>query len=191
MPETISAVDLASADVTGILPAANGGVGTQLTMSTIPFYAQSSTQAYSSLTTREAYYFEVTKPITVNKMYWWISTNTTTGTVKNCVYTANGATKVIDVTTTPTGSTGVQTATVSAVLLNPGGYYMVLGCATTCSHTAVAAPVEATSTMYGAGTPAGKTVWHGTVSHTSGTCNTTLGTVTGAVDKTIGFRLDN
>ena len=158
---------------------------------TIPYNTASSTQAYSSLTTREVQLFSIPFNITVNKMYWWISTNTTTGTVKNCVYSADGATKYIDVTTTPTGSTGIQTATVSAVTLPAGLYYMVIGCATTCSHTVTAGVVETTATMFGAGTPSGKLPWHGQVTHSSGTCNATLGTVTGGTDKPVLFRLDN
>ena len=159
--------------------------------SSIPFNTATSTQAYLSLTTREVGLFGLPFNITLNKIYWWISTNTTTGTVKLCVYTADGATKKVDLTVTPTGSTGIQTASPSAVALTAGLYYVVIGCATTCSHTVTSGVVETTATMFGAGTPSGKLPWHGQVTHSSGTCNAALGTVTGGTDKPILFRFDN
>jgi len=164
----------------------------QLTVSTVSPSEQSTTQAYSSLTTREAEFFVVPNPITVNKISYWETVNTTTGTVKICVYSSNGAAKPIDTTITPTGAAGAQTVTLGApVTLSPGGYYIITGCATTCSHTVTAGAIETTSTLYGAGTPTGKLPWHGTVTHASGVCNAALGTVTGGTDAPIGFRLDN
>ena len=159
--------------------------------SSIPYNTATSTQAYSSLTTRETQLFSLPFNITVNQINWWISTNTTTGTVKLCVYSADGATKYIDQTVTPTGSTGIQTTNPSAVALTAGLYYAVIGCATTCSHTVTAGVAETTATMFGAGTPSGKRPWHGLVTHTSGTCNATLGTVTGGTDKPVLLRFDN
>lgn len=158
--------------------------------STIPYNTASSTQAYSSLTTREVQLFALPFNITVNQLSEWISTDTTAGTTKLCVYSADGATKYIDVTNTPSG-TGVQNTAVSAVTLGAGLYYFVIGCATTCSHTSVAGVVETTATMFGSATPTGKLPWHGQVTHTSGTCNATLGTVTGGTDKPILIRVDN
>lgn len=169
-----------------------GGGNTSLltTFSTGDPGVMSSTQAYSSLTSREAEHFVLTNPITVNQISYNEVTNTTAGTVKICVYTDDGGTKPIDVTITPSG-TGTQSVTVGTITLNPGGYYLVTGCATTCSHTVTAAAIEGGGTLWGAGTPSGKKPYHGTVTHTSGTCNATLGTVTGGTDKPIGYRLDN
>ena len=112
-------------------------------------------------------------------------------TVKVCVYSADGATKHIDVKSASVGATGVFSTAVSAVSLSPGAYYAVVGCGSACNLAIVAAPVEATSTVFGAGAPAGKTIWHGTVTHTSGTCNSTLGTITGTTGRMPGFRFDN
>jgi hypothetical protein len=195
-----------TADLNYILPAAhavgwlkNDGAGnlawtvpitTISSWSTIPYNNASSTQAYSSLTTREVQLFSLPFTITVNQISQWISTDTTAGTTKLCVYSADGATKYIDVTESPSG-TGIQNTTVASVTLSPGQYYFVVGCATTCSHTSVSGVVESTATMFGSTTPSGKLPWHGQVTHTSGTCNSTLGTVTGGTDKPILFRLDN
>ena len=178
--------------LTGI-PGTTGanGAATVTTYDIPPFNTASSTQAYSSLTTREVQLFHLPFNLTVNKINWWISTNTTTGTVKVCVYSEDGSSKPIDITVTPTGSTGIQTGTVSGVALTPGNYYMAIGCATTCSHTVTAGVVETTATMFGSTTPSGKKPYHGQVTHSSGTCNATLGTVTGGTDKPILFRLDN
>jgi len=152
---------------------------------------QSSTQAFSSLTGRNVGYFLLPYNITVNQISFWVSSAGTAGTAKVCVYTADGATKSIDVTTANISAAGIVSTSVSSVALTPGGYYLVIGCATTCSLTTVSTIVEATSTMFGAGTPSGKTIWHGTVSHASGACNSTLGTITGTTTKPTGLRLDN
>ena len=127
--------------------------------------------------------------MTVNQITAGISSVTTAGTFKLCVYSLDGATKYIDVTTGTVGTPTVS-ATVAGVVLNPGEYYAVVGCATTCSDAMYGTTADS-SAMFGTSTPAGKTIWRGTVSHTSGTCNSTLGTITGTNTVIPVFRFDN
>jgi hypothetical protein len=144
----------------------------------------------SSLTTRQAVLFNLPGDIVVNQVTLGIGTITTAGTLKICVYTADGATKKIDVTTATVSGAVLNTA-VSAVELVPGQYYAVVGCATTCSDAIIGTAADSTGTAFGAGTPSGKKVYQGTVSHTSGTCNSSLGTVTGSNPVIPVFRFDN
>jgi len=151
----------------------------------------STTLAFASLTVFPTKYICFAVPMSIGTISMYVSTNTTNGAVKECIYSADGQTKILDSTFTPSASTGTKSnSTFTAFVLPAACYYVVVGCQATCSYVAVAAPAEATSTMFGVGTPAGKTVWHGTTTHTSGTCNTTLGTVTGTASATIGFRFD-
>jgi hypothetical protein len=116
---------------------------------------------------------------------------TTAGTYKVCVYTEDGSSKVIDVTSGTTAS-GVNNITVSpAVILNPGNYYVAMGCATTCSNTITSLSNISILHLNGASVPSGKLEYGGTVSHTSGTCNSTLGTVTAATTAIPLIRFDN
>jgi hypothetical protein len=98
---------------------------------------------------------------------------------------------VIDVTSGTTAS-GVNNITVSpAVILNPGNYYVAMGCATTCSNTITSLSNISILHLNGASVPSGKLEYGGTVSHTSGTCNSTLGTVTAATTAIPLIRFDN
>jgi len=148
------------------------------------------TLAITSLTTRQAFLFSLPFSMTVNQLTVGIGTITTAGTFKLCVYTSDGATRLINLTTATISGTIVSTS-VAGVALAPGLYYGVVGCATTCSDLIESTTADASTTMFGGGTPSGKLPYHGTVSHTSGTCNTTLGTVTGTNANVPVFRMDN
>lgn len=132
----------------------------------------------------------IPQQITVNQMTFTVSTVTTAGTMRLCVYNDAGTNVISVVSGTP--AVGANNVTVSpAVVLTPGNYYLGIGCATTCSNaistwtnTSVAGITAATS-------PAGKKVYVGTGTMTSGTCNASLPTVTISASKTPIFRLDN
>lgn len=163
------------------LNATGGGSGPTITTFATDSPANASTtRAINSLTVRAASYFTTPGSITLNQLTLGISTVTAAGTMKACIYSADGATKLVDVTTGAASSNTPLSTVVSAVAVPAGAYYLVVGCATTCNLLVFAAPPEMgslTSGLFGGGTPSGKAVWHGTVTHTSGTCNTTLGTV--------------
>jgi hypothetical protein len=169
---------------------ATGATGPNTTVTSwAPFYGGAAAQTVNSLTTRNVLYFNLPFSMTVNQIAVSFNGVTTAGTLKLCVYTADGATKAIDATITPVNGTTVG-GSVAAAVLNPGGYYFVTGCATTCNVTVVSNTVESIGTLFGVNVGS-KKPWHGTVSHTSGTCNSTLGTVTGTADHFLNFRLDN
>jgi hypothetical protein len=153
--------------------------------------ALSVTASYSSLTTRRVSYFLLPFSITVNQISFYLNLVLVPGTVKACIYTANGS-KVIDATSDAISTLpGINTVAVPSVTLAPGAYYSAIGCATSCNHIAAGGPIEAIGTIFGAGTPSGKLVYHGTVTHAAGGCDSTLGAVAGDANPMIGFRLDN
>ena len=147
-------------------------------------------RATNSLTDRNTGLFTVPESITVNKLSFNVVAVTTAGTMKACIYSEDGSTKVVDVTS-GTVTVGTNTVTVSpAVTLTPGNYYITTGCATTCNNTV--STFTSTSIAMITGTPpSGERAYEGTVTHTSGTCNSTLGTITGSVTRTPIVRLDN
>ncbi len=163
---------------------------TDNTMRTILATAAISNASITSLTSRDVGLSLVPFRITVNQISYSVNSQATAGTVKLCVYTEDGATKVID-ETTAAPSVGINTHVLSSpVTLDPGNYYFVVGCATTCSNSIGHTTETATSFVNGAAVPSGKLVYTGTVTHTSGTCNSSLGTVTGTVNKLPLLRLD-
>ena len=150
-----------------------------------------TTGAVSSLTSRITGLFSLPGRITINQVTLNATAVTTSGTVKICIYTEDGSSKVLDVTSGTVSGAGAVSVTVSpAVTLEPGNYYSVVGCATTCNITA---SVYSGNNLAGfvSSLPSGKKGYQGTVSHTSGTCNSTLGTVTAATAGGIILRLDN
>jgi hypothetical protein len=134
--------------------------------------------------------FNVPQSITVNQMSFTVSTVTTAGTMKLCVYNEAG-TKLIDLTTATITAATISTTVSPAVTLTPGNYYVAHGCATTCNDATSYFTSTAVASMNGASVPAGKKVYEGTGTMTSGTCNSTLPTLTGAAASTLDARLDN
>jgi hypothetical protein len=163
------------------------------TITTRNYTTSGSTASTSiaSLTTRNVGLFYIPARITINQLSYNVAASTTAGTYKVCVYTEDGSSKVIDVTSGTT-TTGVNNITVSpAVTLDPGNYYVAMGCATTCSNTITSLSNISILHLNGASVPSGKRAYGGTVTHTSGTCNSTLGTVTAATTAIPLVRFDN
>ena len=132
--------------------------------------------------------FNVPNRITVNQLTFNVGAVTTAGSYRICVYNASGRSKLIDVTAVP--AAGHNDVPVGGVVLESGNYYVAMGCATTCSNT-VSQWTTVSIAGISASTPAGKSALEGTVTHASGTCNSTLGTVTSAVSSTPVIRFDN
>lgn len=167
-------------------------VSTMKTVVTRPVMATGAIAAttMSSLTSFNVGLFNVPQRITVNQLTYDIGTVTTAGTYKVCVYSEDGATKLIDVTS-GTNAAGVRNVAVSSAVLNPGNYYIAMGCATTCSNTVYLFTTTSAAWINAGSVPSGKKIHEGTVTMTSGTCNSTLPTITDAISKTPVMRLDN
>lgn len=128
--------------------------------------------------------------ITVNQMTFRVSTVTTAGTMRLCVYNEAGTNLISVVSGTP--ATGANNVTVSpAVTLPPGNYYLGIGCATTCSNAISSWTTTSVPGITAATSPAGKKVVVGTGTMTSGTCNASLPTITLTINLTPIFRFDN
>ena len=148
--------------------------------------------AMNSLTVRKVGMFNVPQQITVNQISASITTVTTAGTIKKCIYDINGN-KLIDVTSAaPVANQTLSTTVSPAVTLKPGNYYYVIGCATTCNDT-IRYWTTTTASPLTTLTPTGKTRYEGTFTMTSGTCNATItpSTITAVISSTPVGRLDN
>lgn len=145
-------------------------------------YTNSNTTGYVGM-------FVVPAPITVNTLHVHVSNYTASGTLKIGIYSEDGQTKYIDVTTSTISATGLKTMTVSSVLLPRGTYYVVAVPTGSSDFSIVGAfsdtPVSMTN-------PTGKKVVSGTLSVSAGTLPTTFSptAITGAQQAPF-FRLDN
>ena len=150
-----------------------------------------ASQQSNSLTSRFVSLFYVPAQITINQLSYSIAAVTTAGTYKICVYSEDVATKLVDVTS-GTNTANRNDVTVSpSVTLQPGNYYLVFGCATTCNNTVTSFANISTSPFNGATVPSGKKVYTGTVTHSSGVCDSTLGTVSAVSTASPLIRFDN
>ncbi len=132
----------------------------------------------------------IPQQITVNQMTFTVSTVTTAGTMRLCVYNSAGTNVISVVSGTP--AVGANNVTVSpAVTLPPGMYHLGIGCATTCSNAISSWTNTSVAGITAATSPAGKKVYTGTGTMTSGTCNASLPTMTISTNKTPVFRFDN
>ncbi|MSR85555.1 hypothetical protein EXS71_03950 [Candidatus Uhrbacteria bacterium] len=146
--------------------------------------------AINSLTTFSVGMFQISGMITVNQLSFNVSTVTTAGTTKVCVYSESGSSKLIDVTSGLIVA-GANSITVGSIVLTPGNYYLAVGCATTCNDAVSAFTSTAVAMENGASVPVGKLKYEGTAVMVSGTCNGTLPAITAAASRTVNVRLDN
>lgn len=173
--------------------APSGGGSTMTTVITRPASGlgtgANAAVALASLTVYIVGLFNIPYSITVNQLAYNVGAVTTAGSYRICVYNEAGTTKSIDVTDVP--AAGVNTVAVGAVTLTPGNYYIAMGCATTCNNTIFKFTSIANTMINTSAVPAGKKVYEGTATMTSGTCNATLPTITGVISDTAVVRLDN
>lgn len=163
------------------------------TVTTLPLSTLSGTMAAvinASLTVRKVGLFNVPARIAVNQLTFSVGAVTTSGNYKVCVYNEAGDAKLIDVTAPATGG-GANNATVSLTVLEPGNYYVAMGCQSTCDNTVYQWPTLSVPGFSAATSPAGKKVLEGTVTHASGTCDSSLGAITPAASSTPVIRFDN
>jgi hypothetical protein len=149
--------------------------------------------AVSSLTVFFVGMFNVPARITVNQISASLNSvvPNPSGSLKQCIYDERG-TKMIDVTSAsgPSKNTTLSTAVSPSVTLMPGNYYYAVGCGAACSIGVNFWGVTAAG-PYTTLQPAGKKVYEGNVTMTSGTCNATLPTITAVASSTPVGRLDN
>ena len=173
----------------------NTGTGSISTVVTRPILGSGTSiqnLTNSSITSYKVALFNVPQTITVNQLTYGVNTVTTAGSYRICIYSEDGNTKHIDVTDVPT--VGVNPVTVSpAVTLNPGSYYIAMGCATTCNNTIGMFFSIAVTWINTTQVPAGKKEYEGTVVMPSGTCSSTFNptAISGSTNNAPVIRLDN
>jgi len=140
-----------------------------------------SNRAYTGNTTGFTGLLHFPEKITINKITVWVGTVTVSGTMKFCLYTEDGQTKLLD-QTTGTISTGTATSTQTispAVTVNPGNYYWVL---VPISTTNLEIHSYTSSNTIGNGmgnTVTSEPVLYGTQTVTAGTCPTSFNPTSG------------
>jgi len=149
--------------------------------------------AVNSQTVRNVGVFQLSERITINQITFNAVATTTPGTIKICIYNEDGTVKVLDATSTSVvAGTANNNVTISpAVTLDPDKYYVAIGCATACNDTINTWTTTAAGWINGVSTPSGKRIYEGQVTHASGKCDSTLGTITGSNSKVPVLRLDN
>lgn len=157
-------------------------------------FPQSVVTAFSSLqlavnTTQYLARIYLPFQITVNSITIDIVTKTTDGTLDLTIYSENGQTQLIAVTTATITTTGHVTTSVSSVVLNPGIYYFS---ANTNSTTDVNVRSLAATNVTLVNAVSGEPVFSGTLTITAGIPATTFDpTALTAVANVPALRLDN
>ncbi len=169
--------------------ASSAGAATVTTWAGYPGASNATGITVNSLTSRVSTRFTLPYNITMNQLALYFLSAATPGTMKVCLYPEDGSSLLLDATITPVNVT-VVAASASGVSLTPGGYILVLGCATTCSVTVAQTAAESSGVLFGAN-GLSKPFWHGTSTHTSGTCNSTMPTITGANQGFVQFLINN
>ncbi len=165
--------------------------GSIITTVTRPFMATGATSSsqVSSLTNYKTALFPVNGNITINQLSYNVGNINNGGIHRICIYSEDGASKLIDVT--HTANSGVNNVTVSpAVTLNQGNYYVSMGCSTSC-NSSISFFTSTSQVPINNSAPSGKRVYEGTAAMNSGTCNATLPSITAAASSSPVIRLDN
>jgi len=136
--------------------------------------------------------------ITVNKLSFNTSFVTTTGTVKVVLYSEDGQTKIIDVTSgslPASGSPAIATISVSSVSVSAGVYYIFI-CPVSTTNVTIEVYLSNTESSVSTALNGGVTSEpkiSGTLTITAGTPPATFtpSSITASDQKTMIFRLDN
>jgi len=167
---------------------------TAVTLVPLPNYPTNApvTITWNSNTTGYTAQMVLTAGITVNKISFNVDSTPTDGTVKIGVYSEDGQTKEIDVTSDTLSATGLYTTAVSAVTLSAGVHYVVIVPVSTTSVTVFGH--SATSGFSALNPVTSEPKVYGTQVVTAGTLPATF-TPSGLTDSTNGFmpflRFDN
>lgn len=126
------ALDISTSAITGTLPPANGGVAKVSTAALGYFWggtvfdirnAGANNALVNSANQVRAFQFVLPYTVTVGRVTWGVAANAG-DTVSFGIYSADGATKLVDSgATVSAGTNAVQSVTIGAVTLPPGIYY--------------------------------------------------------------------
>lgn len=153
-----------------------------------------STRVLNNNVDAYAYAFKLERKITVNKITFNVTAVGAAGTLNIGIFSQDGQTRHISVTTGSISGTGLVTVAVSAVTLTPGIYYLVVGSVSTASITvstyADAATISALKLV------TSEPRLQGVLTVTASTMPTTFstsdsGTFQNASDNSMVIRLDN
>lgn len=151
-----------------------------------------TTATWNTNTTGYTSQFVLPASIIVNKISFNIDSTPTDGTIKIGIYSENGQTKEIDVTSGTLSAIGLYTVAVSAVTLSAGVHYLVIVPVSTTSVTCYAHNIASGIDALNPVTSEPKL--YGTQTVTAGTLPTTF-TPSGITDSASGvmpyIRLDN
>ena len=121
------------------LPATGGSALTLIPRSIVPLKTSNSvaidTNTVTGNTTMRLSQFIVEHQITVNKLSFYVNGAGVAGTVDVTVYSEDGQTQKIAVTSGTISAGGVQTIAVSAVILTPGIYWIAINANSTTNIT--------------------------------------------------------
>jgi len=139
--------------------------------------------------------FNLPAAITVNKISFNVSSHTTNGVMRVGVYSEDGQTKEIDVTSGTITGTGVVTVSVSAVTLSTGNHYIAMvGDGTVNVSISTFIPSASGEISWSQGGVSSEPIYSGTVSTTGGNLPSTItpGSISVATTKEqMIVRLDN
>lgn len=135
--------------------------------------------------------FSLDKQIIVNKITLNVTAVGAAGTINIGIFSADGQTRHISVTTASISGSGLVTTSVSAVTLPAGNYYMLLGSVSTADITfsqwAALSPVSALRAVSSEPTLTGSY----TVTASTMPSTITLASISSGTDGAFVFRLDN
>lgn len=168
--------------------AISAGTVTTMTPATVAISTAVGTTAISTNTTMNLGMISVNHKIVVNSISLEATAVGTAGTLDLTVYSEDGQTQPIAVTTASIAGTGIVTTAVSAVTLNPGHYYFAANPNGTANVTIRIITASNVALL----NPTGEPVMAGTLTITAGTPPATFTNTSITVGTSVPwFRLDN
>ncbi len=154
-------------------------------------YSGAGTRALNNNVDGYVHMFSLSKKIVVNKITLNVTAVGAAGTINIGIFSADGQTRHISVTTASISGTGLVTTAVSAVTLPAGNYYMLLGSVSTANVTfstwASLAPLADLRAVSSEPTISGTY----TVTASTMPSTITLASISSGTESNFAFRLDN
>lgn len=154
-------------------------------------YSGAGTRALNNNVDGYVHLFSLDKQIIVNKITINVTAVGASGTINIGVFSADGQTRHISVTTGTISGTGLVTTSVSAVTLPAGNYLLLLGSVSTAdisvSQWTALSPISAFRAVSGEPTICGTY----TVTASTMPATLTLASISSGTDGAFAFRLDN
>lgn len=154
-------------------------------------YSGAGTRALNNNVDGYVHMFSLAKKIVVNKITFNVTAVGAAGTINIGIFSADGQTRHISVTTASISGTGLVTTAVSAVTLPAGNYYMLLGSVSTANVTfstwATLSPLDGLRAVSSEPTLTGTY----TVTASTMPSTITLASISSGTEACFAFRLDN